>query len=309
MIRYKEYRVHPKIENDPPYGNLGWYTISFLTPEKMEHLRMLRIRGIKVHNGYTTLEAAREDLKRIREKYPDFDVYLAEMGKIYSWDEITYSEMVHYDNEKLNEMEKTRLDNLNQAKLLAEQFQREHPRKFQKDPHILGGQRTREKLRKRLYQKGVITRAEFDVLSKPLTRREQSKLKVLEQEISQLDQDYLIENEPVALKYGCLSIYSPHKIHGLENYCFKVRGLFGTQEELMSRTCHLVESYPDDPVYSFEVGKWCAFTEEPISAEKALQQLNYVMKCYLDHLTQEKVEFEKRRQQTQQASKVEDNEN
>ena len=170
-------------------------------------------------------------------------------------------------------------------------------------------------MQKRLYDKGLITKKEYEMMmeeNKPTNeiREEAARRETIDAEIDEcFKTDYLDENEPTGLKYGCMTIYSPKHIGGLSTLCFKVRGLFQTQSELVKRIRQLEKLYPNDRIYQFEVGKWCAFSEkdnvEPITL---LKQLNYSMKCYLDNLSHEKEEFEKRKEKlmtkTDQETKV-----
>jgi hypothetical protein len=108
--------------------------------------------------------------------------------------------------------------------------------------------------------------------------------------------DYLDENEKVALKFGCMSIFTPKRVGNLNTICFKIRGMFETPEELAERIENLKKKYPHDPIQQFDVGLWSVDTDvETLSNEERLKQLNYAMKCHLDNMVTEAEEFEKRR--------------
>ena len=109
--------------------------------------------------------------------------------------------------------------------------------------------------------------------------------------------DYLDENGKVALKCGCLSIFTPRRVGNLNTICFKIRGLFESEEDLADRIENLKKKYPHDPIQRLDVGLWCVDTDvASLSNEDRLKQLNYAMKCHIDNLATETEEFEKRRE-------------
>ncbi|MEM0354128.1 MAG: DUF5832 domain-containing protein [Thermoplasmata archaeon] len=311
MSKYKTYKVLPSIDEDAPFNNICWYTVSFLDPQKIDHIDFMEVRGIKVHNGYTTPELASEDAKKIKNKKKEHDVFIAQIGKVYAWNDDTRTESIEYDNNKLNELEKTRRENMDKLKLMAEQFKNERKANFAN--HNERREQQRKKIQQKLYERGLITKQEFDLLqedgSKSIKKIRENAAK-MEKITAEIDEafkvDYLDENDPVGFKYGCISIYSPKKIKGLKIFCFKVRGLFETMDENEQRIQELSKKYPNDRIYRFEVGKWCAFSErDDIEPNVLLKQLNYCMKCYLDKLIREKEEFEKRKEELKKKTEQE----
>lgn len=306
MTDSKKYQIISTIEDDAPFGDINWCTISFLTPQKIEHLKWFDVRGFKVHTGQNTVELAQDDMKRIKESKKDHDVFLAQMGKIHAWDDTTKAEEIKYNNNKLNDMEKARRENLDKLKLLGENFKNElqsanHDRKIQQV----------RRMQQKLYEKGLISQKELE-----LVREEQKKPREVKEEITQREKveleleetfktDYLDENEPIPLKYGLISIYSPKQIAGLKILCFKIRGMFQTIVQLQQRMKDLASLYPHDRIYQFEVGKWCAYSEKEIDDAKKIKYLNYAMKCYLENLKIEREEFEKRKQELQTTTEQE----
>jgi hypothetical protein len=296
----KRYEIIPSIEEDAPFGYINWCTISFLTPQKIDSLKHLNVKGFKVHNGYTTCELADLDSKKIKEKNNNHDIYIAQIGKLYSWDDQTKAENIEYDNKKLNELEKVRQENMDKAKLIKKQFENERKTLLSKmDTERLD--KIKIRLQKKLYEKGLITKKEYDALQNNKNKLEK-KININETKNVQIEIDecyridYLDENEPVGLKYGCITFYSPKWIGGLESLYFKIRGLFQTMDELNERIEYLKKNYPLDKLYIFEVGKWCPFTEiENNDQIKILKELNYAMKCYLENLSKENEEYEKRK--------------
>lgn len=304
----KKFNVITKLEDDPPFENLNWFTVSFLTPQKIESLKHLDVKGIKIHNAYNTTEMANLDANKIKESKPNHDVFVAEMGKIHAWDDATKSDMIEYNDQKLNDLEKTRRQNIEKVKLMNQQFKNEYQ---QLNPNINNRKnKIRSRIHKKLYERGEITKQEYEMLLREEKTINEAKSDVanlakLQKEIAQCQTDYLDENEPVAFKYACLTIYSPYVIRGLTTLCFKLRGIFQTDNDAMKRIKKLKELYPKDNIYKVEVGKWCAFCEYTEMDNSTLPKLNYAMKCYLDNIVNEKEEFEKRKESLQSQTEKE----
>lgn len=310
----KKFKIITSIEDDAPAGDINWCTISFLTPQKLEKIKYLDIRGFKVHNGYNTGELANDDAKKIKEKSQNHDVYISQLGKIYAWDDATKTDCVEYDDEKLNDLEKTRRENIDKIKLMSKQFENEY-KTIHANTNAERMETQRKRIQKKLYDKGLITQKEYEMIqeeNKPVKEIKEMSIS-LEKINAELDEcyktDYLDENDPIGLKYGCISIYSPQHIKGLKTLCFKIRGLFQTMPELNKRVKKLQTLYPNDRIYRFEIGKWCPYSEnDTIDGLVMLKQLNYSMKYYLDNLEHEKEEFEKRKDslksQTEQEAKL-----
>lgn len=305
MANNKKYKIITSIEDDAPSGDINWCTISFLSPQKIEKIKYLHVRGFKVHNGYNTAELAHDDAKKIKEKNKNNDVYISQLGKIYAWDDATKTDSVEYDDDKLNELEKTRRENIDKIKLMSEQFKNEF-KTIHANTNNDRMEATRKRMQEKLYQKGLITKQEYDMIkdaNKPVSEVKEiaESLDSLKNEIEECYKtDYLDENDPVGLKFGCMTIYSPKHIGGLKTLCFKIRGLFQTPSELNRRVIKLESLYPNDRVYTFEIGKWCPYSEnDSVDPQVLLKQLNYTMKCYLDSLEHEQEEFEKRKEKLQ----------
>jgi hypothetical protein len=310
----KKFKIITTIDDDAPAGNINWCTISFLTPQKLEKIKYLDVKGFKVHDGYNTGELANDDAKKIKEKNKNHDVYLSQLGKIYAWDDATKTDSVEYDDEKLNDLEKTRRENIDKIKLMGEQFDNEY-KTLHANTNTDRIEAQKKRIQKKLYEKGLITQKEYEMIqeeNKPVKEIKEMTLS-LEKINVEMEEcyktDYLDENDQVGLKYGCISIYSPQHIKGLKTLCFKIRGLFQTMPELDKRIKKLQTLYPNDRIYRFEIGKWCPYTEnDSIDGLILLKQLNYSMKCHLDNMEHEKEEFEKRKeslmQRTEQESKL-----
>lgn len=298
----KKFNIISSIEDDAPFGDINWCTISFITPNKINKTKYLDVIGFKVHNGYTIGELANNDAKKIKESNENHDVYISQIGKLYSWDDATKSDVIEYDNDKLNELEKTRRENVDKIKLMNEQFKNEYKTIYSNyDKDKLRERRRR--IQKKLYDSGRITRREYELMQEEENKSSKEikeialSLEEIDKEMNECNKvDYLDENDPVALKYGCITIFSPKQIGGLKTLCFKIRGIFQTVREMKRRITKIRELYPNDKVYTFEVGKWCPFSEKNnIQPELMLKQLNYAMKCHLDNMKSEIDNFEKRK--------------
>lgn len=301
MSENKKYNIISTIEDDPPFGDINWCSVSFLTPQKIDEISFFDIRGFKVHNGYTNFELTDNDIKKIKKEKPNHDVFPCQMGKVHSWDDATKADEIVYDNDKLNELEKTRKENIDRIKLMAEQFKNEY-KTLHANVSADRIEQQRLRMQQKLYKMGKITKKEMEMLEedkKPVkdVKEEAQKREKVNSEIDEyFKTDYLDENEPTGLKYGCLTIYSPKHIGGLESLLFKIRGLFATPQELSKRVRKLESMYPNDRIYTFEIGKWCAFSEtDGIDPTVQLKQLNYAMKVYLDNLKKQNEDFEKRK--------------
>lgn len=298
----KKYNIITNIVDDGPHGNINWYTISFLTPQNIEKLKYTDIKAFKVHNGYNSYEIATSNAKEIKNYQSIHDVYVCQMGKIYAWDDVSRSESMEYDDEKLNDLEKTRKQNEDKVKLMRETFKNEFK------TNSLAVEKTkadivRKRLHRKLYQKGKITKSEYEKMTQTATVSDSDTVRkamdLVNKEMETTNEcDYLLENPPSALKYGCITIFSPKKIGGLQTLCYKLRGLYETPEKLRRRVNELQEIYQEDTVHTFEVGKWSAFSETANNdSGYMLKLLNYSMKCYIDNIESERVEFGKHQEQ------------
>lgn len=298
----QKYKIIDHLENDAPFGCINWCTISFLTPHKLNNLKLLDVRGFKVHDGYNSEELALSDAQKIKSIHTNHDVYVCQLGKIHAWDDNVRADNVQYDNRSLNDLEKTRKENMDKVKLMNEQLANDVSTNRMKSDKYKA-EKLRKSLHQKLHQSGKITHNELklineNVQSHLLNESEIVQLNDLLKEVETVKTtDYLLENELVGLKYGCISIFTPRKLHNLKIAVFKIRGLFQTLEELQLRINYLIELYPDDRLYTFEIGKWCAFSEtDSLTSIELNNRLNYAMKCYLDSLDSEEKEFKHRKE-------------
>lgn len=310
MQNKSSFKIIPTIEEDAPFGDVTALTLSFFSSDKIEKTKCLNIKAFKIHNGYSNLELANQDAKEIKKNKPEHDVYVSLMGKLYPWDDATKSDAIEYDNEKLNELEKTRKENIDKIKLMNQQFKNEYKTIYAND-NIDKLNAQKKRLREKLYEKGKITKQEYDMLMEEdktvnQVKDQISEIEKLQNEIEEANQhDYLDENPSVGLKFGCMSLYSPKNIKNINGLYFKIRGLFQTPEQLNKRVKYLKKIYPHDKIFLFEVGKWSPLKEIEINDDVLLKRLNFCMKCYLENLDKEKEEFEERKQKLQEETETE----
>lgn len=307
MINTKKFTIRKKIINDAPFGNINYFSISFLDPRKIDDLKYLNFWGFKVYNGYNTVEIGNEDAKTIKSKNENHNIFIGQMGKLCAWDDVTKTDCVEYNDEKLNDMEKTRKENIDKMKLLNEQLINEKTNKSKNNNFSA----SRKRMQKKLYAKGRLTKKEYDFLTesrssmtvKEMREKQESLSKIKEEAEKCSHIDYLDENEPIAFKFGCISIFSPKQIGGLKTICFKLRGLFETQEQMFKKIDKLKTLYPDDPICYFELGKWNVYSEDPADDQNDLiKLLNYSMKRHLENVLKENEEFEKRKESLQKGA-------
>lgn len=297
MDNQKKNSIKVSIENDAPFGDIPYYNISFLTANKLEKLASwYPVRGFKVHNGYSNREQAETDAKNIKTVNDNHDIFVSEMGHVYGWDDATRSEGIDYQNDKLNELEKKRRENIDQSALMREQFKNELTINLTNNNPT---ESIQNRLRNKLLERGQISKQEYELAQKYNTttsnvRSIATEIDKIKTEVMNLTEDYLDENAPTGLKFGCLTIYSPSRVIGLSTYCFKIRGLFDSKSELDKRIRKLKAAYPNDRIYAFEVGKWCALPESE-DLERPDAYLNYLMKAHLDQIVIDNEDFEKRK--------------
>lgn len=313
MKENKKFNIIKNIEPDAPFSSINWCSISFLTPNKFTQFdkrddkptefkmcKHIDVYGFKIHNGYNSLDIAELDAKAIKDKNDNHDVYLSQLGQLYSWDDITKSDSIAYDDEELNDLEKTRRENIDKKKLIANEIRSDRAHNIAPNDKMISIQ---NRMRKNLYDKGLITKEEFDLVQ--IEQKPIKEIKNIVLEVTQMNKeieihkntDYLDENDPIGLKYGCITFYSPKHIGGLKTLCFKVRGMFQTQNEMSKRAKKLQRLYSMDRIYTFEVGKWCPFSEnDNLTHSVLLDRLNYAMKLHLDNVNIENKEYDERKE-------------
>jgi hypothetical protein len=289
----QKYKIIDSIPNDPPFGDMNFYTISFLTPAT----KQLQILGFKVYYGYTNKDMPADDVKIIQSKDNKHNVHIGEMGKLHNWNDLMDADETVYENTKLNQLEKKRKENADTAKLIQEQFGNEMKSNLPKNR----ANQMIKRLQHKLHEKGMVTQKQLDEINtiNSLPDDVESLIQNIDEEINKAYEiDYLTEEPTNALKWGCISIYTPKKYKGCKQTFYKVRGLFGDKAEAQKRANKLKAMNDWDNVSLFKVGFWNVYSDYDqgtVDEPTLLKQLNYTMKCYIDNLSVEKEEFEKRK--------------
>lgn len=309
----KKYNIMTTIEDDAPFGDINFFNISFLSSEKIEKTKWMNIKGFKIHNGYNSGEMADSDCEEIRRTRPNHDVFVGKVGKLHPWDDATKTDTTKYDNKKLNDLEKARKENVDKINLMSEQMKNEFKYKTIKPNSAIDRMdRERKRINQKLYKMGKISKKESEMLEQEELIAKKSKAEPknmieINREIEEcFKTDFLDENPPVALKYGIITVYFPKYIKNLKSIHIKIRGLFQSMTEMNKRVRQLEKLYPKDRIYKFEIGKWCALSDdENLSELEKNKQLNYLMKCYLNNLEHEAEDFEKRKEELTEKNKQE----
>lgn len=304
----KKYEIIKSLEDDAPFGNVPYYTISFITPQNVESLKCFMVRGFKVHNGYATDSDAKADAETIEKSDDRYDVFVGKMGALHPWDDVNQTESVSFQNEKLDAMEQKRRETENKNDLIRQQIINDKNTFVSMANNKAESermQRVQKRIMRKLYEKGKISEREYqnfkndrkgtiyDLNQRTELIKQVADLSAAINESSKVD--YLDENTPKALKWGCFTIYSPFQIVNLKGLCYKIRGLFETRAENKKRLAQLRKRYPHDRTYEFEMGKWCAFSEHgEMLPEELNAQLNYCMKIYSESIKKDAKEFEER---------------
>jgi hypothetical protein len=126
VIRYRHYNMPKYIDNlieDPVIPNQAWCCLSFLSPETLKNCT---IRSVKVRGVYATREEANERAKFLQQIDPDFNIFVAEVGKWLAWDPdpSTIEDQV-YREKQLQEIMTNYKKNNEKAKILEEERKRE----------------------------------------------------------------------------------------------------------------------------------------------------------------------------------------
>jgi len=100
-------------EDDPIPGQL-WFCISFVSPEGIKNCNT---RGLKVRGVYGSRKEADKRADDLHRKYPDFDVFVGEIGKWLPWnpDPNECQDSVYLEKE-LNDIVKGYKDNMEKSK-------------------------------------------------------------------------------------------------------------------------------------------------------------------------------------------------
>lgn len=73
------------LTEDEPIAGQNWVCMSFIAPE-IEKIKNCSLRGIKIRGVFNKRKDADEHAEKLRNKDPDFDVFVGEVGKWLPWD-------------------------------------------------------------------------------------------------------------------------------------------------------------------------------------------------------------------------------
>jgi hypothetical protein len=295
------------IKSDAPHGHINFVTLSFITPQNVPKTKYVDIRGFKIYGGYNNEELAKDAGRKIKAANPNHNVFVAQLGQLYDWDNVNNTDEIDYDDPKQNAIEKNRRADADKTRLIKQQYANEIQHAHQSQQSSRKRQ-INAKLAKKLHDKGLLTRSETEreanrqiERSTKNSQEEQAKEDCQKEMDEAMDEmyktDYLDVDQGSSLKYGCISFYSPKRIGGLKQLCFKVRCICENQDQLQKRIQALKKSTPNEPLAIFEVGKWHPYHETVDNlTEDALKQLNYCMYHYIESIKIEAQEFEARKE-------------
>ena len=104
-----------------------------------------------------------------------------------------------------------------------------------------------------------------------------------------LTDDPVIENQ----KFACISYITPETVKGCDKRLIKVRGLYSEKDIAENRCRELNDN--TFPIGVVEVGKWIAFPDNDSNCDDPVNELNDLMKLYLEERELSKKEHEDRK--------------
>lgn len=294
-----------EIKNDAPYSNIKYISMSFLTPNKIKGAENFNTYGFKIFDGYVNENDASNDVEIIKKSNKYNDIFVADVGKIYAWDDIDSAYSIRYDDPRMDELEKKRRENQDKSQMLMEQTYNEKiiPKKNNRNMNNY-----REILRKKYNSKQKTKNVPSQTTESIKQDVMDDNYKLIEEEYKN---DHLSEYNGSGFKYGCMSVYIPEtmdvpgKIKGLKKMIFKIRGIEETIDDINERVNRLKKISPRDNIYVFEIGKWIPLNFVNMNSERQLMELNYIMKKNIDNIEKENIEFEKRKEESINKNKTE----
>lgn len=302
MVDRKEittkYKIINKLVDDAPFSHVSYYSISFLTSDNIRNAKMLGVDGLKIYNGYISKEIANDDTKAMITKNDKHNIFIGQIGKIYSWDDLNSCEKTIYDDKKLNKMEEKNRENMDKLEIIRQHYEKSNKSKtINIESKRLSS--VRDRLRHKLHSRGKISRQELEKNNNNIdnNKKNDTDLEKMDQEIeAAFLNDYLDIEEEKPFKYALITIYSPSKMKGLDSTYFKVRGIFESENQLNERLKYLIENFPDDEIYKINLGLWTAVPKIDFETSRDVEKrLNYLMKAHIDNIEYERQEFEERK--------------
>lgn len=298
-------KIGTKILNDAPFENINFFTMSFIDPvnyedaEDIPDAKFLTTKGFIVYDGYNLSDQAKNNAKEIKETFPHHDITVGDVGKVHEWNDRENAEEIEYSRKELNDMERARRDNAEKLKVVSEQMQNDKFKPGYRSKEVNEREKRKERVLKKLLSEGKITIEEYNAKLNNIEIKPKKKisgedfLAIYGRAQEEMKTDNLPEYNNSTFKFGCISFYDPTIFKGLTKFCFKVRGLCQTPEEIDERITKLKKLYPYDPIHKFEIGKWCALPG-PSTIDPNVE-LNYLMKLHNDHVKVEKQQFDERK--------------
>ena len=105
-----------------------------------EHAFQTSVRGLKTRGNFSTQEEAEFHCKKLRERDPNHDIFVAPVGVWLPWDPNAYKTgRVEFMEEELNKLHQEKIKNEKKAKEEAERAEREAERKKREEDIIRAG--------------------------------------------------------------------------------------------------------------------------------------------------------------------------
>lgn len=116
--------------------------------------------------------------------------------------------------------------------------------------------------------------------------------------------DYLIDDPVIEnQKFACISYITPDSVKGCNKRLIKVSGLYSDKDIAENRCKELNDN--TFPIGVVEVGKWIAFPDNDSNSDDPVNELNDLMKLYLEEREVSKKEHEDRKKNYKDAIKNE----
>jgi hypothetical protein len=285
------------IEDDPPYKNQNFFTITFISPEQVPKLKNIGVHGFKIKSVHKTFNEAVKASENFKSADPDFHVFIGQVGTRLPFNDDEKVDDVEYQQEELNNLNKTYMENTDQTKLFMEQCQNVKKFKEKMNPEFRRIEMMK-KMRKKLGLPEHKVNIDDKKDNKPILLPE-----IIYKEMMDCkDTDYLDEDETDDnYKIGSITFYSKKKYINIDQFSFKFRGGYPEDRpeysELGRHTQKLkkIDNFKHDDIHRIEIGKWTAYCETDDDINTQIIKLNYLVKSYREHLVESKKEYDERK--------------
>lgn len=324
----KNFSIIETLKADPPFANLTNFSMSFLCADKIQQnkdaeiygikpfeihglenisdLNLLNIIGFIVYDGYNNYDKCVEHCQLLRKTNPMHDVAECDMGQLHYFGDTSKTNKYSYSDKKMNELEQSRRENFEKAKIVQQSIQNEYSIRTKQNKTVSD---VRERLRKKLYAQGKISKMEYDKLANTNKSNNEIKKEIEVMEklngimTAEMKTDYLDEHLESPFKYGLISIFTPSNVVNLKDKIFKLRGMYVSLQEASHDKTRLEKIYPKEPIYIFEIGKWIPYTDDQNMPDmEKLKRLNFLMKCHMEYKKYIDNEFTERKQKMMESN-------